>query len=295
MSEAILVDIDRRVATVRLNRPERRNAFTPEVTNQLFDAFARLEADDEVRAIVVTGVGDYFSAGADLGSGPKRFAREPKAFEEEQRRAAARIKPWLMSTPIIAAMNGSAVGMGLTLTMNWDIRLMAEDAKYGFVFPRRGIIADLNSLWSVPRAVGLGRCADLLLTGRLFSGREGAARGLAIEALPAKEVYPAALEIAHDIATNTAPLSVALTKKYLHHMSIEPDRVASELEVREVLFWLGGQVDAAEGIQSFLERREPRWSLSKRMPLPGHLRDIDASGPVCPHCGGKVSGGGRAS
>jgi enoyl-CoA hydratase/carnithine racemase len=259
--ETIVVEREGGVATVWLNRPERLNAFNRTMTVELHRAFGELDREDSVRAIVVTGKGRAFSAGADLERGGETFSRRPAANPDEPR-------PWELSTPIIAAMNGAAVGMGLTLPLQWDVRLMAEDARYGFVFTRRGIMPEANSLWLLPRLVGLSRAMELLLSGRFFTGREAAEIGIASRALPSDQVLPAALELAHDIARNAAPVSVALTKRLAYRMLGEPDRDRARLVESRAFWWLGAQPDAAEGVVSFLERREPSWRMSKTRDLP---------------------------
>jgi enoyl-CoA hydratase/carnithine racemase len=264
--ETILLERRAGVAVVTLHRPERRNAYTARMGAELNEAFAELEADDAVRAIVVTGAGRDFCVGADLERGGDTFKRE----NLEDRGAPARpaIRPWEMATPIIAAINGSAVGVGLTLPMQWDIRVAAADAKLGFVFTRRGVIPEASSTWIVPRLVGVARAMDLLLTGRLFTGEEAAAMGLVGRAVERERVLPVALEIAGDIAANTAPVSVALTKRLVYEGLAEPDRNAAAAREGRAFWWSGRQADAAEGIRAFLEKRPPEWKLSKRTPVP---------------------------
>jgi enoyl-CoA hydratase/carnithine racemase len=265
--ETILLDRRRGVAVVTLNRPERRNAYTARMGAELGAAFAELEADDAVRAIVVTGAGRDFCAGADLERGGDTFTRSDN-FEDRSRPARPALRPWEMTTPIIGAINGSAVGVGLTLPMQWDIRIAAADAKLGFVFNRRGVIPEANSTWIVPRLVGVARAMDVLLTGRLFTGEEAAAMGLVSRAVERERVLPVALEIAEDIAVNTAPVSVALTKRLVYEGLVEPDRTASAAREGGAFWWTGKQPDAAEGIRAFLEKRPPDWKLSKRTPVP---------------------------
>jgi enoyl-CoA hydratase/carnithine racemase len=173
-----------------------------------------------------------------------------------------------MSTPIIGALNGSAVGVGLTLPTQWDIRIAAADARLGFVFNRRGVIPEANSTWIVPRLVGVARAMDLLLTGRLFTGEEAAAMGLVSRAVPRDQVLATALEIAEDIAANTAPLSVAVTKRLVNEGLMEPDRNASRARESRVFRWIGRQADSKEGVTAFLEKRAPDWKLSKHTPVP---------------------------
>ena len=268
---AILTKVEDGVATIWLNRPEHRNAFSTEMREEMYAALADFEADDAVRAIVVTGAGRYFSAGADLSRGGNTFrgSRESQPASRERPTVPA----WQMRTPVIAAMNGSAVGMGMTIPMTWDIRIAAADARYGFVFPRRGIVAEAGSTWVVPRLIGASRALEVMLTGRLISGTEAAEMGLMSRALPAEEVLPAALDIARDIAANTSAMSVAATKALIYRGLAEPDRAAHLALEHEVFRWSGRQADAAEGVVAFLEKRPPEWKLSKSRDYPPQLSD----------------------
>lgn len=264
--ETILLERKGPIGLITLHRPERRNAYTPTMGLELNRALAACEADDAVRVIVVTGAGRDFCVGADLGRGGDTFHRRDGDGRDEA--AEARVKPWEMATPIIAAINGAAVGVGITLPMQWDIRIAARDARLGFVFNRRGVIPEAGSLWIVPRLIGVSRAMELLLTGRLFTGAEAAAMGLVSRAVERDEVLPAAMEIAEDIATNVAPVSAALTKRLLHAFCAEPDREAARALEGHAFWWIGRQADAHEGITAFLEKRPPAWKLSKRTPTP---------------------------
>jgi enoyl-CoA hydratase/carnithine racemase len=270
--QTILTDVADKVATIWLNRPERRNSFSAEMTRELHEAFARFETDEGVRAIVVTGAGKYFSAGADLGRGGGTFSRPAgaDAVEQPEQQQAERVEPSRMRTPVIAALNGSAVGMGITLPISWDIRFAAADAKYGFVFTRRGIVPEAGSTWMLPRLVGVSVAMELLLSGRIFSGAEGAAMGLFSRALPAADVLPAAQEFARDLAASTSAVSVAATKALVYN-ALGQDREESHAIEHQVFRWTGNQADAAEGVTAFLEKRAPRWPLSKVKDYPPML------------------------
>jgi enoyl-CoA hydratase/carnithine racemase len=271
--ETILVQRQAGVGLVTLNRPERRNAYTPRMGAELQAAFAELEVDEAVRVIVVTGAGKYFCAGADLGRGESTFNR----LSDDEQRARDRLqtergpRPWDMRTPIIAAINGSAVGIGITLPMQWDIRIVARDARLGFVFNRRGVTPEANSTWIVPRLIGVSKAMELMLTGRMFSGEEAVQMGLASQAVDAEQVLPTALELAHDIADNVAPLSAALTKRMIYRFLSEPDRDAAHTLEGQVFGWMGSQADAREGVTAFLEKRPARWSVSKHTEVPFEL------------------------
>lgn len=251
------------VAVVWLDRPDAGNAFTPSMQEALHVALFDLDRDPDVRVIVVTGRGRLFSAGADVSSGGSAFDLTPAETDELRTTIATRPRPWNLGMPIIGALNGSAVGLGLTLPLQWDIRVMAEDGKYGFVFPRRGITPEAASAWLLPRLVGMSVATELLLTGRFFSGREAASIGLATRAVPADEVLSTALEIANDIATNCSPLAVALTKRMLRDFAAESDRERAWSTDWELFRWIGRQPDAVEGVTSFLEKRSPQWPCAK--------------------------------
>jgi len=252
--------LDDAVAVITLSRPERRNAFTGAMGASLGAAYRRCDEDDRVRAVVVTGAGDAFCAGADLSPAGETFAA-PAAGGEAFTSSPVRPPAWEVRKPVLAAMNGHAIGIGMTLAMQCDLRIMATGAKYGFVHVRRGVIPDAHAHWTVPRAVGFSQAADLLLTGRHFTAEEAVAMGLATRALPPEQVLAAAVAVARDIATNAAPLSVAITKRLLWASppldADEADRLESAMH-RQVM----GAADAREGVLAFLERREPRWSLS---------------------------------
>jgi enoyl-CoA hydratase/carnithine racemase len=275
MYEHILAEEKDGVATVTLNRPEQLNAWTWRMALEIRHAIAGYDARDDVRAIVVTGAGRAFCAGADL-SGPRGgAAAEAEAALREQvardLRPASDAEYWTMATPLIAAMNGSATGIGMTLPMQFDLRIMAENAKYGFVFNRRGFVPELGSTWIVPRLIGTAKAMDLLLTGRIFSGTEGAALGLASEARPADQVLERAHEIARDIADNVAPVSAAVTKRMIYRNLAQDDR-AEAVEREGALFsWSTQQEDGREGVAAFLGKRAPEWKMSKSADFPRDL------------------------
>jgi enoyl-CoA hydratase/carnithine racemase len=256
--EHILFAVDDGVATLTLNRPEVLNAFSSQMGNEVQDAYRHCDGDDDVRAVVVTGAGRAFCSGADFSSGSAVFGApsDRSAFNANPYKYAA----WRVRKPVIAAINGAAVGLGLTMTLHCDLRIVARDAKLGIVQNRRGVMPDLDSHWALPRIVGFARAAEILLTGKMFTGTDAERWGLANEALDAPEVLPRALEIARDIAINVAPVSVAVSK-YLLWSNPQPDRVAiNDLETKLHLH-LMGRADAHEGVMAFLERRPPQWRL----------------------------------
>jgi enoyl-CoA hydratase/carnithine racemase len=260
--ELILVETEGGVACITLNRPEQLNAFTPRMGAELGHALVALEADDAVRAIVLTGAGRAFCAGAALD--PEGSTFNPDAHGTAPLGPpVSELSPWKFATPILVAINGAAVGLGLTLTLQCDVRIAADDAKLGFVFTRRGLLPEANSLWLLSRAIGTSRALELLLTGRTFSGAEAAQLGLVSRAVPKAEVLDATMEVARDIAANTAPEAIALTKQMFYEFLTTGDREAARAEEREGFHWLVNQPDAKEGMRSFLERRPPEWGGSK--------------------------------
>ena len=266
--DGIRVERADRIATVWLDRPDRGNAFTSAMQDELHRQLDILDRDDQIRAIVVTGAGRLFSAGADMEPGGSNFAFDDAQHQRARATMARRPRPWRMRTPIIGALNGSAVGIGLTFPLQWDIRIVNADAKYGFVFTRRGLTPEQNSVWLLPRLVGLAAATELLLTGRLFSGAEARELGIAAQAVPGDQVLIRATEIAEDIAANTAPTSVGATKQLLYEMLSEADRESAFHREWEVFRWMGRQDDSAEGVQSFLAKRPPNFTSSKQAILP---------------------------
>lgn len=246
------------VAILTLDRPRQRNAFDGEMGRRLGELYRRFDEDDDVRVLVLTGTPPAFCAGADLTPGPDTFASPTDADF-----TASPVHPpaFDLRKPVIAAVNGHAIGIGLTLAMQADIRIVAADAKYAIPQVRRGVVPDAMSHWTVPRAAGSAAAADILLTGRTFDGAEAVRLGIASRSLPADEVLPAAVATARDIAVHTSPMSVALSKRLLWDTlrhGFTPEQVA---EYETVLHHrVMGTADSAEGVRAFVERREPRWT-----------------------------------
>lgn len=264
------ISVDRAgpVATVWLDRPDRGNGFIAAMQVELHERLAELDADPQVRAIVVTGRGRFFSTGADMEPGGANFAFDDEQTALARQMMAQRPRPWRMRTPIIAAMNGAAVGLGLTFPMQWDIRIVNETAKYGFVFTRRGLIPEQNSLWLLPRLVGFSTAIELVLTGRLFTGAQAEQMGIATQALPGEQVLARAYEIADEIAAQTAPLAVGLTKELAYELLGCDDREAAFHREWEYFRWMGRQPDSAEGVAAFIEKRPPAFTGDKNEPAP---------------------------
>ena len=241
------------------------NAWNSAMAAQLDAAFRECDADDAVRAIVLTGAGRAFCAGADLAQGAETF-RPARDGAVAGTRAREAIWPFQLRKPVIAALNGHAIGVGITLPLTCDIRYVAEDAKLQFAFVRRGVLPELASHAILPRVIGFSRAADLLLTGRIFSGREAAELGLATRALPAAEVLAAAQAHAREFLL-AAPASVALSKRLLWESVglTAPETMRKEAPL---FAWVGTQPDAREGVLHFLEKLPPRWQGSVDKDLP---------------------------
>jgi len=260
----VLFEVADGVALVTLHRPEVRNAFGGGMGQELSEVLARCDADDAVRVVVVTGTPPAFCAGADLSSGGDTFApRDPASFSA----SALSTPPWQVGKLVIAAVNGHAIGVGFTLTLQCDIRIMAADAKYGIVQVRRGMMGDGYSHWTLPRIVGQSAAAEILLTGRTFTGQDMVDLGVCRQVLPNADVVPAALDLARDVAANTAPLSVAVSKRLLWETW---GRTLPETEHVETVLHhhLMAHPDAREGVEAFLERRPADWQGSPSAEFP---------------------------
>src|SRR5947209_198627 len=259
----IQYEVADRVLTITLNRPERLNAFTPTMQSELIEALEHADADDGVSAIVVTGAGRGFCAGADLERGGSTFDwRERQADGEVPRDGGGQLTLRLFDStkPVIAAINGPAVGVGITMTLAMDVRLAAEGAKIGFVFTRRGIVPEACSSWFLPRVVGISRAVEWAATGRVFLAEEALEAGLVRSVHPAGEVLDAALELAREIADNTAPVSVALARRMMWSMLGAAHPMDAHRADSRGMFARGQSNDAREGVTSFLEKRPPNFT-----------------------------------
>jgi enoyl-CoA hydratase/carnithine racemase len=264
--EQILYAVEDGVLTVTLNRVERLNAFTGVMCRELIDAFDRADADDSVRAVIVTGAGKAFCAGADLGGGGKTFDAAARGAREsigEHRDGGGllTLRIYDSKKPVIAAINGPAVGVGITMTLPMDIRIAATGARMGFVFARRGIVPEACSSWFLPRVVGISQAAEWVYTGRVFGAQEALAGGLVSRVVQPDELLSTARAIAHEIADNTSAMSVALTRQMLWKMlgadhPMEAHRIDSQ-----AVYWTGRSADAHEGVSAFLEKRPAKFTL----------------------------------
>jgi len=275
----ILYDKSERIATITLNRPEQLNAFTTRMGNEIADALSKADADDDVRVVIVTGAGRGFCAGADLspeGLGEITEITADKSGTGAGGTTAPMADPlsiipltvYNFKKPVIAAINGAAVGAGITMTLGMDIRLIAENAKIGFVFVRRGLVPEAASSWFLPRIVGISKAIDWVLTGKMITAQEALENRLATEVLPPESVLPRAREIALDIAQNTSAVSVALSRQMLWKMlGADHPRKAIAIDSKAIA-WAFRQADTEEGVKSFLEKRPPNFTMKPSSDMP---------------------------
>lgn len=260
--EEILYDVADNVATITLHRPDKLNAFTNRMLKEIISAFDEVDADDDVRAVIVTGSGRAFCAGADLSGGGETFAKggsdvSAKTGVVRDGGGLVALRIFESTKPVIGAINGAAVGVGVTMTLPMDIRLASDTSKFGFVFARRGIVPEAASSWFLPRIVGISQAAEWCYTGRMISAQEAKEGGLLRSVHGSDELLDAARSIAREIADNAAPVSVALTRQMLWRMlgaghPMEAHRVDSR-----AINSRGASDDAREGVMSFLEKRAP--------------------------------------
>ena len=266
----VSVEISDRIATMTLNRPEKLNAYSPAMGVGITEAFCDLDENDDVRVIVVTGAGRAFCAGQDLSSGGDTFDRRKHPRAERGRS----IRPWNMHKPIIAAINGAAIGVGITLPMQWDIRVAAESARIGFVFVRRGLTPEAVATWTVVRQLGLAKANELLLTGKILTAREALEFGIVSHVWPDAEFMGKVREMALDIAANTGPIAVALTKRLTWGLLAETEIEKAQVADARAFAWIGQQPDVYEGIKAFLEKRKPAWKMSASKDFPDFMPPI---------------------
>lgn len=283
----IRYEVADKVATLTLNRPEKLNAFTGVMMAEMIEAFGMADADDAVRAVIVTGAGRGFCAGADLSAGAKTFDYEARSDRPEKAgvpikngqvdwshegvrdgggRVTLRIFECLK--PVIGAINGPAVGIGVTMQLPMDVRIASEAARFGFVFARRGIVPEACSSWFLPRLVGISQAMEWCATGRVFDAQEALRGGLVSKVVKPEELLPAAHVLAREIADNTAPVSVALTRQMMWRMlGADHPMEAHKIDSRSI-YARGASADAKEGVTAFLEKRPARFAnaVSRDMP-----------------------------
>ena len=277
--ETIKYEVKDKILTITLNRPDRLNAFTGQMMNDLISAFDSASNDDEVRVVIVTGEGRGFCAGADLGAGEATFNRDenPRAKKTDNKDNLEWLRDgggrttlaiYDCSKPIIAAINGPAVGVGVTMTLPMDIRLASEEAKFGFVFARRGLVPEAASSWFLPRIVGISKSLEWTFSGKVFDAEEALNGGL-IRSIHSKDsLLDEAKKIANEIIENTSPVSVSMTRQMLWKMLGADHPMEAHKVDSRAIYELGKGEDTKEGVNSFLEKRPPEFpsKVSKDMP-----------------------------
>jgi enoyl-CoA hydratase/carnithine racemase len=281
--ETLRYDVDDGVSTVTLNRPEKLNAVTPTSIEELIAAFDDADRDDRVRAVIVTGAGRAFCAGADLSGGGKTFERggptaqdphTPSEREttsaEEHRDGGGRVTLRLfdLKKPVIAAINGPAVGFGITMTLAMDIRIASTAARIGFVFARRGVVPEAASTWFLPRIVGIAQAAEWVYTGRVFDAEEALRARLVSQVVAPDALVPTARALAREIADNTSAVSVALSRQLLWKLLGSSHPMEAHRLDSQGMFWTGRGSDAYEGVSAFVEKRPARFTLKPSVDMP---------------------------
>jgi enoyl-CoA hydratase/carnithine racemase len=263
---------DKGVATVWLNNPKALNAFTSQMVDQFLEALDHIDAQDHVRAVVVTGHGRGFCAGADLSLGAQTFAREVDESADDwpppDRAGIIALRMLRCRKPLIAAINGPAVGFGASLTLPMDIRLASADARVGFAFARRGITPDGTSTWFLPRIVGISRAAEWMFSGRLCAADELRDAGMVRDVHPSAELLTAAYAIADELVEQSAPVSIALTRQLLWRMYGAANPLDAHHLESKALARIGASADAREGVQAFLDRRPASFTMSASRDVP---------------------------
>ena len=271
--EHIATELSDGILTITLDRPDQLNAFTATMQRELIAAFDEADADDAVRVIVVTGRGRAFCAGADLSAGPSTFdagarGRPTDIREYRDGGGMVTLRIFELKKPIIAAINGPAVGVGVTMTLAMDVRLASENARFGFVFARRGIVPEAASSWFLPRAVGIQQAMEWVATGRVFDAQE-ALRGRLVRSVhPPEELLPAAYALAREIADNTSAVSVALSRQLMWRGLVADHPMKAHMADSRGILIMGASPDVKEGVAAFLEKRRPNFTMSVSKDLP---------------------------
>jgi enoyl-CoA hydratase/carnithine racemase len=275
----ILYDVKDRILTITLNRPEKLNAFTGTMMNEMIDALDRANKDDNIRAIVVTGAGRAFCAGADLSSGAGTFDRQsgggkPLELSDERIRDGGgllTLKIFESLKPVIAAVNGPAVGIGVTMQLAMDVRFASEAARFGFVFSRRGIVPEAASSWFLPRVVGISQALEWTFSGRVFDAQEALRGGLVKEVVPADQLLAKAYALAGEIRDNTAPVAVALIRQMMWRLGAADHPMEAHKIDSRGIYVRGASADVREGVASFLEKRAPNYPQKVSTDMPHYF------------------------
>lgn len=278
MFSQVNYEVSEGIATITLNRPEKLNAFTNTMLHEIISAFDLSDANDDVRAVIVTGAGRAFCAGADLSSGGETFSRggsDVSGIKDVPRDGGGLVSLRIFESkkPVIGAINGAAVGVGVTMTLPMDIRLCSETAKFGFVFARRGIITEACSSWFLPRVVGISRATEWVFTGRMISPDEAREAGLVKSVHGGDELLDAARNLAKEIAENTAPVSVALSRQMLWRMLGASHPMEAHRAESRGIMERGKSADAREGVMSFLEKRAAQFTMKVSSDTPNLFPD----------------------
>jgi enoyl-CoA hydratase/carnithine racemase len=267
--ETIRLEVEDGIATLTLNRPDKLNAFNTLMMQEMIAAFDQTDADDSVRVVIVTGAGRAFCAGADLSAGAATFDYSTRGGEDKEARTLdgvqrdggglLTLRIYDSLKPVIAAVNGPAVGVGVTMQLAMDIRMASTDARYGFVFSRRGINPEACSSWFLPRLVGIQTALEWCYSGRVFPAQEALEKGLVRSLHAPEDLLPAARALAREIADNTAPVSIALTRQLIWRMAGAGHPMEAHMADSRGIQARGAMPDAKEGVTSFLEKRLPQY------------------------------------
>lgn len=286
--ETIKYEVEDHILTITLNRPDKMNAFTHTMQNELIAAFDAADADDNVRAIIVTGAGRAFCAGADLSSGGATFDRAARAdrktaptrsdgevewSDEAVRDGGGRVTLRIFKClkPVIGAINGAAVGIGVTMQLAMDIRIASETARFGFVFARRGIVPEAASSWFLPRLVGIQQALEWCYTGRVFPAQEALEGRLVSKVVPPDELLPQARALAREIIDHTAPVSIALIRQMMWRMLGADDPMEAHKIDSRGIYARGASADVREGVTAFLEKRPARFTQTVSNDMPSYF------------------------
>lgn len=270
--ETLLTDLTDSVLTVTLNRPDRLNAFTTGMMNDWLELCDEIDADDDVRAVIVTGAGRGFCAGADLGEGGGTFdatgSEEARGGVPRDGGGRVTLRLFELTKPIIAAVNGPAVGVGATMTLPMDVRIASEAARFGFVFARRGLVPEACSSWFLPRVVGISQAMEWVMSGRVFPAAEALKGRLVSQVVPPDELLPTARALARECAENTSAISMVLARQLLWKMLGADHPMEAHKVDSRCIYYMGASEDVKEGVTSFLEKRPARFPMKPSSDLP---------------------------